>query len=203
VERRPDEQELLERARAGDLDAFNVLVEHYQTTVFNLCLRMLRTPQSAEDATQETFITAYRNLGSFRGGSFRSWLYRIAGNASYDELRRQKARPTVRLDQPGEDGEAQIDPPSSEASLDERAQQSEVRRVLQNALGRLPDDQRLAIILCDVQGLDYAEIAVVMKCSLGTVKSRINRARGKLRILLLAEGGELLPDRFRQSGEDK
>jgi RNA polymerase sigma-70 factor (ECF subfamily) len=202
MEPRPDEGELLQRAQSGDLAAFNVLVQHYQSAVYNVCLRMLRVPQSAEDAAQEAFISAYKSLAGFRGGSFRSWLYRIAGNSCYDELRRLKARPALHLDQPDAEGEPRIDPPSLEPSLDEQAQQGELRRALQDALGQLPSDQRLAIILCDVQGLDYAEIAIAMDCSLGTVKSRINRARGKLRGLLLARG-ELLPDRFRQESEDK
>lgn len=198
MEPRPDELDLLERALAGDLDSFNALIEHYQTAVFNLCLRMMRSPQSAEDATQEAFISAFRNLRSFRGGSFRSWLYRIAGNACYDELRRQKSRPALHLED--ESGNPRLDPPSADTPLDEQAQQGELRRALQSALSSLPDDQRLAIVLCDVQDMDYAEIAVVMNCSLGTVKSRLNRGRGKLRTLLLTEGGELLPDRFRQGG---
>ena len=198
MEPRPDEQDLLERALAGDLAAFNALIEHYQTAIFNLCLRMMRSTQSAEDATQEAFISAFRNLQSFRGGSFQSWLYRIAGNACYDELRRHKSRPAMHLDDAS--GNPRFDPPTAEAAPDEQAQQSELRRALQAALGNLPDDQRLAIVLCDIQDMDYAEIAVVMKCSLGTVKSRISRARSKLRTLLLAQGGELLPDRFRQGG---
>ena len=197
---RPDEAALLARAREGDLAAFNLLVEHYQVTVYNVCLRMLRVPQSAEDATQDAFISAYRNLRSFRGGSFRSWLYRIAGNACYDELRRQKSRPAQHLED--EAGAPRHDPPAPGASLDEVAEQSELRRALQSALMRLPADQRLAIVLCDVQGMDYQEIAAAMNCSLGTVKSRINRARGKLRSLLLADG-ELLPDRFRQGGREE
>ena len=198
MEPRPDENDLLERACSGELASFNNLVEHYQTAVFNLCLRMMRSPQSAEDATQEAFISAFRSLRSFRGGSFRSWLYRIAGNACYDELRRQKSRPSLHLED--ESGNPRLDPPSADAPLDEQAQQGELRRALQSALASLPEDQRFAIVLCDIQDMDYAEIAVVMNCSLGTVKSRINRARGKLRTLLLAQGGELLPDRFRQGG---
>ena len=188
--------------KRGDLAAFNELVERYQTSVFNLCLRMLGAPQPAEDATQEAFISAFRHIEKFRGGMFRSWLLRIASNACYDELRRRKSRPAVSIDEPhGEDDRA-IDPPSGAPTMEEHAEQMELRGALEAALARLPADQRLALVLCDVQGLDYAEIAVVMQCSLGTVKSRINRARGKMRTLML-ERRELLPSRLRHTGGDK
>jgi RNA polymerase sigma-70 factor (ECF subfamily) len=203
VEPRPDEEALLERAAQGDLAAFNLLVEHYQTTVYNLCLRMLSAPQSAEDATQEAFISAYRYLSSFRGGSFRSWLYRIATNACYDELRRWKVRRASSLDAEGEEDGAHAEAVSGEPTPDQVAEQTELRDAIQSALSALPADQRAAIVLCDIQGLEYDEIARVMRCSLGTVKSRISRARMKLRAALIREGGELLPSRFRHQGEDK
>jgi len=198
----PDEAALLDRARSGDLAAFNQIVEFHQVAVYNLCLRMMGAGQSAEDAAQEAFINAYRHLDKFRGGIFRAWLLRIASNACYDELRRRKARPAVSLDEPrGGDDERSYDPPSGEATLDERAEQMELRAAIEAALLRLPDDQRLAIILCDVQGLDYAEIAEATRTSLGTVKSRINRGRARLRAILL-ESGELLPSRYRPTGEN-
>ncbi len=200
VEPRPDEADLLARVRKGDLDAFNLLVESYQTAVFNLCLRMLSAPQTAEDATQEAFIAAYRNLDKFRGGSFRSWLFRIAANACYDELRRRKARPAASLDEPIGSGERKFDAPDSAPSPEDRAEQSELHDLLAQALAEIPADQRLAITLCDVQGLDYAAIAEVMECSLGTVKSRIARGRARLRAILLAQE-ELLPGRFRPNGD--
>jgi RNA polymerase sigma factor (sigma-70 family) len=192
VEPRPDEADLLTRVRKGDLPAFNLLVEHYQTAVFNLCLRMLSTTQTAEDATQEAFIAAYRHLDKFRGGNFRSWLFRIAANACYDELRRRRARATSSLDEPAGEGERRFDAPDPSPSPDDRAEQAELRDVLARALAAIPADQRLAVTLCDVQGLDYAEIAEVMQCSLGTVKSRIARGRLRLRAILLAQQ-ELLP----------
>ena len=195
------EADLLARARGGDLAAFNQIVERHQTAVYNVCLRMLGAGQAAEDATQEAFISAYRHLDKFRGGIFRAWLLRIASNACYDEMRRRKARPAVSLDEPrGSGDDRTIDVPSGEASMEDRAEQMELRAALESALLRLPEDQRLAIVLCDVQGLDYAEIAEVQRCSLGTVKSRINRGRTRLRIILL-QSGELLPSRFRPTGD--
>lgn len=196
----PDEQ-LIEQSRGGDLSAFNVLVERYQRTVYNLCLRMLASEQPAEDATQDTFIAAYKSLASYRGGSFRSWLLRIGTNCCYDEMRRRKARPSSSLDAARDDEERSFDVADPTASLEGHAEQVELRSAILQALGSLPDDQRLVIILCDVQGLDYAEIAVVTGASLGTVKSRINRARGKLRELLQARG-ELLPGALRQSSKE-
>lgn len=200
---RTQEDELIARSRRGDLAAFNQIVQHYQNAVYSLCLRMLAAPQPAEDAAQEAFISAYRNLEKFRGGVFRAWLLRIAANACYDELRRRKARPSSSLDESrGGDDERTIDAPSVDPTMEEHAERMELRSTLESALRRLPDEQRLAIVLCDVQGLDYLEIAEVMHCSLGTVKSRINRGRARLRAILL-ESGELLPAKFRPTGEDR
>ena len=179
-----DEAEFIARARQGDLDAFNHVVEQYQRSVYNLCLRMLSSPQAAEDATQEAFISAYRAIGSYRGGSFRSWLFRIATNACYDELRRRRSRPAISLDEPRGPEELPIDLPQNSPSLEEHAQRLELAGYLQEALGALLADQRLAVVLCDVQGFDYSEIAQITGVSLGTVKSRIARARARLRELL-------------------
>jgi RNA polymerase sigma-70 factor (ECF subfamily) len=195
-----DEPGLIARSRDGDVDAFNVLVERYQVPLYNLCLRMLSSPEAAEDAAQEAFIHAYRALRTFRGGSLRAWLFRIASNACYDEMRRRRARPALSLDEPrGEEGQT-LDAPDPAPVPEERVERMEVADAIQAALSRLPADQRLAIILADVHGLDYAEIAVSMHCSLGTVKSRISRGRRHLRLLLQASG-ELLPSRLRQVSE--
>lgn len=194
--------DLIARARQGDLSAFNVLVERYQTSVFNLCLRLLGAPAPAEDAAQEAFISAYRSLGRFRGGSFRAWLFRIAANACYDELRRRKARPATSLDWRNTEDERPIEPPDTAPSMEERAATAELHRALEDALAQLPHEQRLAIVLCDVQGFDYAEIAETMRVSLGTVKSRISRARSRLRTIIL-EQRELFPGAVRQSGEEQ
>ncbi len=197
-----DEPELIARSARGDLDAFNAIVERYQRPLYNLCLRMLGSPQAAEDATQDAFIAAFRAIHRFRGGAFRAWLFRIAVNACYDELRRRQGRPLLSLDVPrGESGRA-FDVQNPGPTLEERAQTSELRGAIQEGLNALPSDQRVAIVLCDVQGLGYAEIAQVMGVSLGTVKSRINRARSRLRAFLRSRG-ELLPSRFRQTSGDR
>ena len=182
------------RARNGDLNAFNELVVEHQTLVYNLCYRMLGQAQAAEDATQEAFVSAWRNISSFRGEAFRPWLLRIAANLCRDELRRRGRRPSASLDTALEAG--MPDPPDEAPTPDESALTSELRGRLQAALMELPEDQRTALVLCDVEGLDYSEIATVMKTSLGTVKSRIARARMKMRDLMQQEP-ELLPARYR------
>ena len=195
-----EEAVLVERSQGGDLDAFNALVLAYQGQVYNLCLRMLGFPQAAEDAAQEAFIAAYRAVPRFRGGRFRAWLLRIAANACYDELRRRRSRPQVPLEAPADDERPRAELPASDEPLEQRAERLELARCLQEGLASLPPDQRLAVILRDVQGLAYEEVAEATGASLGTVKSRISRGRAALRDFLLAHG-ELLPSRFRPSSE--
>jgi RNA polymerase sigma-70 factor (ECF subfamily) len=187
----------IQRARSGDISAFNELVIEFQSLVYNLCLRMLGQQQAAEDAAQEAFINAWRSIGSFRGDSFRSWLLRIAANLCRDELRRRGRRPSSSLDTALEAG--MPDPPDDDPLPEESALNAELRSSLDAALAQLPEEQRTAIILCDIEGLDYAEIAVAMNTSLGTVKSRIARARMRMREVMLRQP-ELLPTRFRQGG---
>ncbi|HET8943350.1 MAG TPA: sigma-70 family RNA polymerase sigma factor [Dehalococcoidia bacterium] len=200
MEKYDDEPDLVARSREGDLAAFNALVERYQRPLYNLCLRMLASPEAAEDATQEAFIHSFRSIHTFRGGSLKSWLFRIAANACYDEMRRRRARPAVSLDEPHGADERRLDVRDSGPAPQERAEHRELAEALQDALTRLPPDQRLAIVLADVHGLDYSEVAEITACSLGTVKSRISRGRRQLR-LILRERGELLPSHLRQVSE--
>jgi RNA polymerase sigma-70 factor (ECF subfamily) len=196
-----DEPDLVARSKQGDLDSFNRLVERYQTPLYNLCLRMLGSPQAAEDATQEAFISAFRAMRNFQGVAFRAWLFRIAANASYDELRRRKTRAAHSLDEPQDTDARTHDPATKDPSPEERAETEELGRLLQTALLQIPPDQRLAVVLCDVHGMDYTEIAEALRVSLGTVKSRIFRGRAHLRAVLIKSGGELLPERLRQVSE--
>ena len=191
-----DESALVARSQAGDLSAFNELVEAYQGQVYNLCLRMLRSVQGAEDATQEAFLAAYRHIRSFRGGAFRAWLLRIAANACADELRRRRRRPQISLEQASEDQERPLDVPDSGETPEDFALRRELNRTLQAGLLTLPPDQRLAVVLCDVHGLSYEEIAGSTRASIGTVKSRISRARERMRRYLTAHR-ELLPETIR------
>jgi RNA polymerase sigma-70 factor (ECF subfamily) len=192
-----EELRLIEAGQRGDVEAFNQLVRLYESRVYNLCYRMLGDADAAADVAQDTFISAYRNLHRFRGGVFRSWLLRIATNACYDALRARKRRPTVSLDaaqEAEEDGPA-FDIPDPSESPDDAALRRELAAAIQRGIAQLPDDQRVVVILSDVQGLAYEEIAEVTNTNLGTVKSRLSRARARLRDILRA--GELLPSKFR------
>lgn len=189
-----DEGELVQSSRKGDLGAFNTLVQVYQRQVYNLCLRMLGSA-AAEDAAQEAFVTAYRRLDSFRGGSFRAWLLRITANICFDELRRRRSRPAASLEAALEAG-SPADVASHAAGPEEEALRRELARHLQQGLTTVPAEQRLAIILRDIHGLSYEELAEALGCSLGTVKSRIARGRARMREYLVARR-ELLPRRFR------
>ena len=184
----PDEAAVIARATSGDRTAFAQLMEHYQSACYGLAWRLLGNPDQAADATQDAFIHAYRAFGSYRGGVFRSWLLRITANASYDILRRQQRRPAGPLPDP-EDGAPEL-PDLAAVNPVVEASRAEMYRHLERALARLPADQRTAIVLCDVYGMDYNEVAAMTKSALGTVKSRIHRGRLRLRELL-AEHREL------------
>ena len=192
-----EDSQLVARSREGDLAAFNVIVERYQAQVLSVAWRVVGTRASAEDITQETFISAYRAIGKFRGGSLRAWLFRIASNMGVDLLRSSKRRPEDSLDQSLENPAFQV------ASGDETPELAALRRELggeiQKAILSLPDDQRVALLLIDVQGLSYDEAAEATGASVDTVKSRLSRARGKVRDILVKRP-ELLPDKFRHIG---
>jgi len=184
----PDEAAVIARASGGDRMAFTQLMEHYQSACYGLAWRLLGDADQAADATQDAFIHAYRAMASYRGGIFRSWLLRITANASYDILRRQQRRPTSPLPDP-EEGSPEL-PDLAAVNPVAEATRSEMYRHLERALARLPEDQRTAIVLCDVYGMDYNEVAAMTQSALGTVKSRIHRGRLRLRELL-AEHREL------------
>jgi RNA polymerase sigma-70 factor, ECF subfamily len=173
---------LLEQARDGSLDAFNSLVEAYQDHLFALVARMVPDRDQASDAVQEAFFSAYRNLAGFRGGSVKSWLNRICVNAAMDAQRARRRRPVQPY--PELDDDSWQPPTGPEADPERQVVTAERGRALADALARITDDQRAAIVLFDVEGYDYAEIAELTGVSLGTVKSRIHRGRLALRELL-------------------
>ena len=184
----PDEAAVIARAASGDRTAFTQLMEHYQSACYGLAWRLLGDADQAADATQDAFIHAYRAIGSYRGGIFRSWLLRITANASYDIMRRAQRRPSSPLPDP-EEGAPELPDLGAVNPLAE-ATKSELYRQLEIALRLLPADQRTAVVLCDVYGMDYYEVAQMTQSALGTVKSRIHRGRLRLRELL-AEHREL------------
>lgn len=198
-----NEEKMIAYARKGDLDAFNRLVVAYQDMAYNVAYRMLSNPAAAEDATQDAFISAYRKLNTFRGGSFKAWLLRIVTNRCYDELRRQKRRPITALEPIGEDDE-EIESPSwledPGESPEEAALRMELNNAIQHCIEELDEDFRAVVVLVDVQGMDYAEASEVVKTPLGTIKSRLARARSRLKDCLRGFG-ELLPAVFRLEGE--
>jgi RNA polymerase sigma-70 factor, ECF subfamily len=184
----PDEGDVIRRAADGDRAAFTRLMEHYQSACYGLAWRLLGDSDRAADATQDAFVHAYTAMRSFRGGMFRSWLLRITANASYDILRRQQRRPASPLPDP-EEGAPEL-PDAAAVDPNAEATRSELYRHLDRALRLLPPDQRTAVVLCDVYGMDYNEVAAMTESALGTVKSRIHRGRLRLRELL-AEHREL------------
>jgi RNA polymerase sigma-70 factor (ECF subfamily) len=198
-----DEPALIHNAQHGDLDAFNTLVLAYQDIVYNTALRILGDEDLAADASQEAFISAFRALNSYRGGSFRAWLLRTVTNACYDELRRKRRRPTTPLEPETGDGD-EVETPrwlaDPNASPEEQLDQAELEHAIQHCLENLPTDFRTVVVLADIQGLDYTEVAAVVKKPLGTIKSRLARARLRLRECLQSFR-ELLPAAFRLEEE--
>jgi RNA polymerase sigma-70 factor (ECF subfamily) len=194
-----NEQALITDAQNGSLDAFNTLVLHYQDGVFNTALRILGDEDQAADASQEAFISAFKSIKSFRGGSFKSWLMRTVTNACYDELRRKKRRPTTPLEPDSEDGE-EMDSPrwlaDPNMTPDQQAEADEVEHAIQHCLDNLPLEFKTVVVMADIQGMDYTEVAVSIRVPLGTIKSRLARARLRLRECLQGFV-ELLPASYR------
>lgn len=192
-----EDAELVSRSKRGDLSRFNLIVERYQSQVLNVSARILGDRSAAEDVAQETFISAHKAIGRFRGGSLRAWLVRIDSNLSYDHIRASRRHPEQSLDQ------AMLSPgfsiSAAGASPEQAALAGELRAEIQRAIGSLPPDQRTTLVLVDIQGLSYEEAAEAAGTSLGTIKSRLSRARSSVRDLLM-QREEILPDQFRRGG---
>lgn len=190
----PDESTLIHHAQRGDLEAFNTLILLHQDALFSIALRTLGDEDRAADAVQEALIAAFRSLHTFHGGSFRAWLARTVVNKCYDEYRRAARRPTLPLTPIVEGEEAEgwewlRDPgPSLEACFDER----QLDAALQTCMKSLPFDHRTVLSLVDVDGLSYDEAAAALRIPVGTVKSRLARARASMR-LSLRRFADLLP----------
>ena len=178
--------ELARRAAGGDEDAFAQLVGLHEKKVYGLALRMCGNPEDAADAAQEAFLAAWKGLPRFRGeAGFSTWLYRLTSNAAIDHLRRVKRqRGEVSLDGGGPGLDAVDDAPSPQA----QAEETELREAVAEGLSMLSEDHRQALLLRELRGLSYEEIASELLVDLGTVKSRISRARGSLRKILVKNG---------------
>jgi len=197
-----DEERWIAAAKRGEVEAFNHLVLRYQDLAYTVAYRITGDHAAASDATQEAFIAAFRKLRQFRGSRFKPWLIRIVTNACYDELRRAQRRPAASLDDLYEraaEPDAVLAPaPDTPESL---AQQAELSAAIQRCISALPDDQRVLVVLADIEEYAYADIAEIASVPLGTVKSRLSRARVRLRDCLRGIG-ELLPAEFRLVNEE-
>ena len=198
------EQDLIELAVSGDLDAFNRLVLQYQDAAYNTAYRIMSDPAAAADATQEAVISMYRKLNTYRGGSFKSWFLRIVTNACYDELRRNKRRPSIPLEPENDEGDL-VDSPSwmedNAPDPDEAASARELASAIEHCLGDLEENFRVVMVLVDISGEDYESVSAIINRPMGTVKSRLARARQKMQDCLRGFG-ELLPEKFRLKDEE-
>lgn len=182
------DQEIILRCKNGDREAFNLLMEKYQRQVFNVVYGMLSDYEDASDATQEVFIKVYRSIASFKGqSSFMTWLYRICSNVCNDFLRkRQRQGRTVSLDADNDEETNNVmDVVSNEPMPDEMLEMNESQKALWAAIKALKKEYREIIVYSDIQQLSYDEIARIIRCPNGTVKSRLNRARSALKKNLL------------------
>lgn len=199
-----DEQALIQDALEGDLDAFNSLVLHYQDMAYNVAYRVMGEHDAAGDAAQEAFISAYQKLHQYRGGSFKAWLLRIVTNACYDELRRRQRQPVTPLKPEMDDGETLENPfwiEDESATPEEQSEESELQEAIQHCINELDDKFRTVLVLVDVEGLDYETAAEAVDTPLGTVKSRLARARDRVQECLQGFW-ELLPELFRLNHEE-
>jgi RNA polymerase sigma-70 factor (ECF subfamily) len=199
-----DEQALIQDALEGELNAFNSLVLHYQDMAYNVAYRIIGEHGAAGDAAQEGFISAYNKLEQYRGGSFKAWLLRIVTNACYDELRRRQRQPVTPLQPEIDDGEILENPywiEDENPSPEEQTEEAELQDAIQHCINALDDKFRTVLVLVDVEGLDYETAAEAAGAPLGTVKSRLARARERVQECL-QDFWELLPDLFRLNDEE-
>ncbi|EEG76728.1 RNA polymerase sigma factor [Dethiobacter alkaliphilus] len=191
------EKELVARCQRGDLSAYDELMKCYEQKVYALCFRMSGNHTDAQDLAQEAFLKAFRALPSFKGQSqFSTWLYRIVTNTCLDERRRQARRPgLVSMDKPldTDDGQIAVTLPDKGPDPLSEALNSELQAEIQELLSRLPAGQRIVVVMRDLEGYSYDEIAAVLDVNIGTVKSRLNRARARLRDLYLKKEEHFTP----------
>ena len=193
------EKTLIRAAQRGDLEAFNLLILRYQNLLFGIALRLLNDEDAAADAVQEALISAFRRFDTFRGDSLRSWLARVVVNACYDEMRKKRRQHSIPLEQFNSDGEEietsywLVDP---EADPESQFEAFELESAIQSNLDKLAPIYRLMLVLVDIEGLSYEEAALAARVPVGTVKSRLARARSQMQKSLQGVG-ELLPASYR------
>jgi RNA polymerase sigma-70 factor (ECF subfamily) len=193
------EKTLIRAAQRGDLDAFNLLILRYQNLLFGIALRLLNDEDTAADAVQEALISAFRRFDTFRGDSLRSWLARVVVNACYDEMRKKRRQHSVPLEQFNSEGDEietsywLVDP---ESDPERQFESFELENAIQRSLDKLQPIYRLMLVLVDIEGLSYEEAALAAHVPVGTVKSRLARARTQMQKSLQG-AGELLPASYR------
>lgn len=184
-----DDKSLIMAVKGGDTDAFALLVKAYEKQVYNLCLRMVGDPTDAEDLAQEAFVKSWQGLEFYKfEAAFSTWLYRLTTNLCIDFLRKKKRRPTLSLILEDEEGETRLDVPDPRPQPEETVLQKERQEALNRAMAQLDDEARAILTLRVVDELSYEELAKALDLNVGTVKSRLARARTKLRKILLKEG---------------
>lgn len=190
------EMELVKRAQSGDVAAFESLIENYQKRIFSIAYRMIEHQEDAADLTQEVILKIFKNLDKFKGDSkFSTWVYRIATNTCLDEIKKSRRRTTYSLDKEIEtdEGSMAAELPDTGPGPEEEAERKDIKKAVYAAIGQLGQEHKQVILLRDLQGLSYEEIAEILHCSVGTVKSRISRARGNLK-KMLEKNRELFSD---------
>ena|SRR5688572_4546476 len=196
-----DEIGIIREAQKGSLSAFNQLIMAYQGTAYNLAYRVIGNGDAAADACQDAFIKAYKAIAQYQGGSFKGWLLRIVTNTCYDYIRYKSRRPATSLEDLVENPDDHSSKLVSEAERPEdHVLRLELNEVLQVGINQLPEDQRIVVVLSDIQGMAYQEIAEIINEPLGTVKSRLSRGRSRLREFLVKQQ-ELLPAQYRLKSE--
>ncbi len=185
-----DELQLLEHAKSGDLDAFNRLVANHQNAVYGFVIRLVRQQSLADDIAQETFISAFQSIKNMRGRNFRAWILTIARNKAYDHFRQSHRRRETSVDDENSQFENRLQ--SQEPDPEQQTLGSELKRAIERCIGRLANNQRIVVLLVDVHGHSYDEASAISGVSIGTIKSRLSRARRRVRECL-RQNPELLP----------
>ena len=183
-----EERQLIARCKDGDIEAYEQLIQGYQKKVYNIALKMLGNAEDASDAAQEALIKVYKSIAGFKEeSSLSTWIYRIATNVCLDELRKKKKSNVVSIhtNLQTEDGELSVQIEDHRPQPDQVYENLELRQEMKKAIDALNEEHKTVVVLRDIQGMSYEEIAHIMQCSLGTVKSRINRARNTLKNILL------------------
>ncbi len=187
-----DERFLIKKAQKGDHQAFEELMEEYFKKIYNIAFRMTNNPDDAADMTQEIMIKLFRNIGSFKGDSkFSTWVYRVATNTCLDELKKIRRHSHTSLNAELDTGESEVtfDVEDTAPTPEQHAEKAELKKIVAAAVEKLSPDHKAVIILRDIKGFSYDEIARILKCSEGTVKSRISRARAQLKSIIEKDFG--------------